>query len=832
MSVADAGFAPDVRAAEEFLADLDQIHLAAIPQEGGAITCHLFEDVAKAVGWAAECNVTGQNIYWTVNQVKPWAHARKPAKKDIAAARFAHVDIDPPKDGSDFDRAGALASLEGCASPPSFVIDSGGGLQAFWRLEEPCENWVSVEAINDQLRHAFGGGDACHNIDRLMRVPGFINWPGKVKRERGQEPRLARIAAPDDGCIFEPIGLAAAFPPVTGKAHSAPIGILRVALPGAIERLTPDSIGLWADHPLRKDLAIEGIDRSQHGFRVIRDAVRWMLPDEVIFGLMLNPDMPAAAHFVEKAGVRGVRRCIAKARTEFDIPSPAELFVVDVPGSIRALRGSFVNAHPPVAALSPVEPVDLWAAFAPPALPIGLLPSVIEEWAHVNGVMMGCDPAGLAVAALVTCATAISDTIKLKVKRHEEWTERACIWAALVGSPSTKKSPMLSVATSPLCRLDTELMRDWQRRAAEWNAQSADEKKAAPCPPQTRLRIEDTTVEAAQEVLKGSPWGIMLLQDELSGFFGSMDKYGGGKGAQADRAFWLRTFNGGEYAINRVGRGAGVIPNNSISILGGIQPEPLRKIAGEAVDDGLLQRLFPIVLRPATMGRDEPAPPVNARYRDLVGALRQMVPPGLAGSGILSFSDEAQAIRSEHEARHLELQSLESINRKLAAHIGKYDGLFARLCIVWHCIEHAGNPSGLSPIVEAQTARRVGKFLHQFLLGHSVAFYAGILGLSDDHDRLTAIAGHILAQRLDRVTNRDVQRGDRTMRGLRDFEIRPLLEQLEAMGWLDRAEGPRPSSPPHFKVNPLVHQRFTEKAKAESERRALARAAIAEIVRP
>lgn len=477
------------------------------------------------------------------------------------------------------------------------------------------------------------------------------------------------------------------------------------------------------------------------------------------------------------------------------------------------------------------EPVDLWAAFEPPSLPRGLLPPMIEEWAHVNGIMMGCDPAGLAVAALVTCASAISDNIKLKVKRHEDWTERACLWAALVGSPSTKKSPMLSVATSPLCRIDFELMQEWQRRAAEWNAQKADQKKAIPCPPQTRLRIEDTTVEAAQEVLKGSPWGIMLLQDELSGFFGAMDKYGGKQAAQADRAFWLRSFNGGEYAINRVGRGAGVIPNNSVSILGGIQPEPLRKIAGEAVDDGLLQRLFPIVLRPATMGSDEPAPPVNARYRELVEALREMTPPGLAGSGILSFSDEAQAIRSEHEARHLELQALETVNRKLAAHIGKYDGLFARLCVVWHCIENAGNHAGLPAIVEAHTARRAGEFLHRFLLGHSVAFYAGILGLSDDHDRLSAIAGHILSQRLGRVTNRDVQRGDRTMRGLRDFEIKPLLEQLEAMGWLQRIEGPRPSSPPHFMVNPIVHHRFAEKAEAEAERRAHARAAIADLVR-
>ena len=56
----------------------------------------------------------------------------------------------------------------------------------------------------------------------------------------------------------------------------------------------------------------------------------------------------------------------------------------------------------------------------------------------------------------------------------------------------------------------------------------------------------------------------------------------------------------------------------------------------------------------------------------------------------LEFESKAQVIRQKLEAKHLKLQSLESINRKLASHIGKYDGLFARLCIVWHCIENCG----------------------------------------------------------------------------------------------------------------------------------------------
>ena len=103
-----------------------------------------------------------------------------------------------------------------------------------------------------------------------------------------------------------------------------------------------------------------------------------------------------------------------------------------------------------------------------------------------------------------------------------------------MGPPSTKKSPILAAATAPLCALDGELFRDWQEKTGKYWALPKEE-RVGPPPPQTRHRIEDTTVEAAQEVLAGSPWGVLALQDKLSGFFGAMDRYNS-KGAAGDRA--------------------------------------------------------------------------------------------------------------------------------------------------------------------------------------------------------------------------------------------------------------------------------------------------------
>ena len=100
----------------------------------------------------------------------------------------------------------------------------------------------------------------------------------------------------------------------------------------------------------------------------------------------------------------------------------------------------------------------------------------------------------------------------------------------------------------------------------------------------------------------------------------------------------------------------------------------------------------------------------------------------------------------------------------------------------------------------------------------------------DDPERLAAEANFILAHKLDKVTNRDVQRGDRAMRGLAEKDIRPLFEQLEALGWLGRAPNLRPSLPPIWVVNPLVHTKFAERAGKEAARRRESREAIKDLL--
>ncbi|MGX0962611.1 hypothetical protein AB7M63_003060 [Bradyrhizobium japonicum] len=508
-----------------------------------------------------------------------------------------------------------------------------------------------------------------------------------------------------------------------------------------------------------------------------------------------------------------------RVRDALDVPAGTDLHKL-----YRQMEAVFQPLDTPAAANDNSGPIDLWQHRAHPPLPADLLPPVIEEFARAQGELMGVDPGGLAAAALAVCAAAIPDSIKLRVKRHDpNWLESARLWVAPIGDPSTKKSPLISAAAAPLKRLDRDMFRTYEEARRKYDSQSPADKKDAPAPKHVRLRLEDTTIEAAQEVLKDSPDGVLCLQDELSGWFGSMDKYSSGRGSAKDRGFWLQSFNGGPYTVNRIGRGAVLIENLSVSLLGGIQPEPIRALAAEAHDDGLLQRLFPIVLGAAGAGVDKPMPDAAAAYEATVARLTRLRRP--TGEGALStyvevplqFDDAAQDLRSSLAQKYFEMQcAWEAVNKKLASHLGKYDGLFARLCIVFHCIESDG--ARPASVIKEDTASRAAAFLEKFLFPHAVAFYVDILGLSDRHDMVLAAAGFILARKLETISVRDVRRGDRIMRGMDVDQAQAVLEQLDAFGWLEPVQTGRRDSLT-WQVLPSVHKLFADRAEAEKARR-------------
>ncbi len=162
------------------------VHLIAI-KEGKALVANSFgiDERESMSYWIAKQNLDEYNIYWHVNIPKASFRSRKAKKDDIAQAAMLHVDLDELSEE-------ALERLKNYSPRPSIIICSGGGYQAFWLFDVPTTDLDAVENINRAIAQKLGADD-CHNIDRIMRVPGTINWPNTKKQEAGRVPVLSYV---------------------------------------------------------------------------------------------------------------------------------------------------------------------------------------------------------------------------------------------------------------------------------------------------------------------------------------------------------------------------------------------------------------------------------------------------------------------------------------------------------------------------------------------------------------------------------------------------------------------------------------------------------------
>ena len=493
------------------------------------------------------------------------------------------------------------------------------------------------------------------------------------------------------------------------------------------------------------------------------------------------------------------------------------------------------------------DPIDIFAEFPVPPIARDMLPAAITDYAFDQAALVGVDPAMIAIPALVTCAAALHDDLQIQPMKYEKgWTESARLWCAVVGAPSVKKTPSIKRATRRLRKLDIDLhatnsaaQAQYIAQSEQWKEDKKDAKKsgapmpAAPeAPKNERLVVEDATVEALAYIMKDNTRGLLCIQDELSGWFGAMDVYSGGKGGGSkDRAFHLQCYNGGPKLVDRIGRGSTLVPNTSYCMIGGIQPDAIRRIAQNMTDDGLMQR-FMIIIGKNAPENDRPEDDSAVRaYRDLVDHLYAI---SAGGDRVVLLSADAQQVRIRMKAFETELVDYPALPGGLRSHIGKWSGLFARLCLIFHAIECAGaRAHPLEYDVSGDTAERVERLMREYLLPHALAYYTDILGAAGDLEHSRWIAGHILSKKLETVTNRDLLRAYKQWRGLDDFRRQRITESLCDMGWMtpvgDAARSKRGAHT--WAINARVHEVFAAKAAAEAERRERIRIELQNICR-
>lgn len=549
-------------------------------------------------------------------------------------------------------------------------------------------------------------------------------------------------------------------------------------------------------------------------------------------GLRAGQEKPRALPELKRAAATGAPRATTGAAPAID-PETGEILATPEAANDNAPPQSLPN------------PIDVFAEFPAPPIEPDMLPDVIADYAAECGQLIGVDPAMVAIPALVSCAAALHDGVRIQPKRHETgWTESARLWCAIVGTPSVKKSPAIRRATKRLRKIDIDLAEENARKAAEHADQLEQFKEAkkeakktgasisAPeRPTMNRMVVEDITIEALSEVLKDNARGVLCIQDELSGWFGSMDAYNGGKAGNKDRAAWLQAYNGGFRQVDRVMRGAVHIPNFSVSMIGGIQPDAIRRIAKDMTDDGLMQRFMIVIGRNAREHDRAENPEVGRQFADLVDHLHSVQP----SENVVKLSEAAHRIREDLMAWAGELADYPALPGGLRSHLGKWSGLFARLLLVYHTIEcQALRQHPCNREVSGDTAGRVDRLMRGFLMPHALAYYSDILGASGELEHARWVAGYILSRGLQDLTNRDLIQAYKQWRGMDDWRRQRTMQVLEDMGWITPVmDETRPTrrTATSWVVNPVVHDLFSARAEEEADRRGRLRAEVAAMQR-
>ncbi|WP_296029660.1 DUF5906 domain-containing protein [uncultured Alcanivorax sp.] len=298
----------------------------------------------KATVWI-EARQGVKNLYFHVNPVRQALNV-KASKEDVARLEWLHIDIDP-RAGEDIgqERTRALKLLRDHDPKPTVIIDSGGGYQGFWKLK-PSDSLnidgdkakaQSLERYNIQLEKVFGA-DHCHNVDRIMRLPGTINIPTAKKAKKGRQPALAQLVEWNDASYplddFTPAPPAtSATPTASGKATAAldlgdgtPMGTeeLREWAEKNGKTLKESTLARIATgtDPLDPD---KYPSRSEVLWAVVCDLVRADVDDGVIFRVITGPNEIAASVHDKPDPKRYALDQIAKAKTEAIDPTLAEM---------------------------------------------------------------------------------------------------------------------------------------------------------------------------------------------------------------------------------------------------------------------------------------------------------------------------------------------------------------------------------------------------------------------------------------------------------------------------------------------------------------------------
>jgi hypothetical protein len=297
---------PDPDAAIDFLRHLrpgGPWQLSAIAQEGQqSVGLEHFIDPAPVRIWIEARQAERCNVYFLFNQARSGV-TRMARKSDIAAAWGLFADKDlaagTPNTPENLDKLVALAR----AIVPRFtyLVVSGGGVQMAWLTAAPVtakdgkyppefdELERACAAIGNSIQ-----ADAVQNINRLLRLPGTVNFPSERKRNKGRVTAMAYVVEADWSRRWRPGDAVPTLLQLVRAANAAAAGGARhniADLPAKLQKLI-----------LKPDYAKYGGNRSDAVFSVCCQLIRRGWTDDEITALLLDRGNDISEHIYAQEG--------------------------------------------------------------------------------------------------------------------------------------------------------------------------------------------------------------------------------------------------------------------------------------------------------------------------------------------------------------------------------------------------------------------------------------------------------------------------------------------------------------------------------------------------
>jgi hypothetical protein len=414
--------------------------------------------------------------------------------------------------------------------------------------------------------------------------------------------------------------------------------------------------------------------------------------------------------------------------------------------------------------------------------PIETLSEPTRAWVKRAALGAGVTIAHVAVPAIGIASSLIGTARRIKATRS--WLQCSTCWTAVVGFSGTGKTPGIDTIRRPLSKIDRDRKKDiaelhrkhdaraerakaarkrWQKQvdeaieanlpAPELPAEAEDPGKfIAP-----RLHISDGTIERFGELLTARPQGVLRLTDELSAMFMNMSRYSGGQ----DNEFWLESWNGGAYNVERIGRNL-QIDYLLIGIVGGMQPDKLAQ-AFEGPADGMYARiLFAWPPEPAFNSLSDDADEIDPEiYNALVrlDRLARFEDCKLVIQDIPLSTEAREEFERFRQFVHDQKDGLEGRERewwaKATAHVLR---LAITLCLfAWAMAAHKERQDPEPTEVGKNYMDSAIRLVRNYFWPHARAALRQI-GLSDRHFNARRTLRWIKANRKNEISLRDVRR--------------------------------------------------------------------------